>query len=825
MNPSTPDDPTIGVPEAGDRDGSWYASSERAGTVIGRYKLVRQIGEGGFGTVYLAEQQEPVRRAVALKIIKPGMDTKQVIARFEAERQALALMDHQSIARVLDAGATEAGRPYFVMELVKGESITTYCDRHNIGIDERLKLLQQVCQAVQHAHHKGIIHRDIKPSNVMITMQDGRPLPKVIDFGIAKATSQRLTERTMFTEHHQFVGTPEYMSPEQAEMNQVDIDTRSDIYSLGVLMYELLTGMTPFDPQQLRGTSYAEIQRIIREETPPRPSTRIISCDKRDSIAAQRKSEPKRLTSLLRDDIDWIVMKAMEKDRTRRYETANGLSFDIARYLKNEPVVAGPPSASYRLRKFVRRHRGPVLAAALVALALVAGLLGTVTFAVRESRQRDLADANAALALKREAEAERIAGFQASVLAAANTQEMGEAILDAFRDQVQLRLERRWVTDDSGHSRPRTEKEIADALAAFDAVAQPADAAEIARHMIDTGVMVPAIASLDEEFADQPLVQAEILQTIGNVYASIGLFEEAVRHNRRVLELRREHGADPALIVESLYHLVWDLHSTGRCDEALVLAREELQLAREHYGESHLAVASALAQLAQLASDQEDHDEAERLTREQTEMMIRLDGEGSEQHIRCLWDLSYHAIERGDFEKGEALAREALRLLETRGEGATRDALTLKHNIAEALVAQGRFEEAEALNRHVLAARRVMLGDRHPGVAYSVLGLAGALIGQGEYGLAEPLAREGLAIWRDAGQQDPPELVDALTDLSTILLERNQPAEAEPLLRELVNILRSRFGNEHAKTIAARQRLADAWTRLGRLDLAESALK
>ncbi|NUQ50775.1 MAG: serine/threonine protein kinase, partial [Phycisphaerae bacterium] len=306
--------------------GAGAAVSEGPGSIIGRYKLLQLIGEGGFGSVFMAQQESPVQRRVALKIIKLGMDTRQVIARFEAERQALALMEHPNIARVFDAGATEAGRPYFVMELVRGEPLTDYCDRNQLSIDERLRLFAQVCQAVQHAHQKGVIHRDLKPSNVLVTSTDGQAIPKVIDFGIAKATSARLTEKTVFTEHRQLIGTPEYMSPEQAEMTSSDIDTRSDVYSLGVLLYELLTGALPFDARRLRSAAFAEIQRIIREEEPPTPSLRLSRLDALPSVAARRQIDPARLLRRVRGDLDWIVMKCLDKDRTRRYGTADALA-------------------------------------------------------------------------------------------------------------------------------------------------------------------------------------------------------------------------------------------------------------------------------------------------------------------------------------------------------------------------------------------------------------------------------------------------------------------------------------------------------------------
>ena len=379
--------------------------TEKPGDRIGRYKLLQQLGEGGCGVVYMAEQEEPVRRRVALKVIKLGMDTKSVIARFEAERQALALMDHPNIAKVFDAGATETGRPFFVMELVRGIKVTDYCDQNNLTTEQRLELFTQVCRAVQHAHQKGIIHRDIKPSNILVTRHDGVPVPKVIDFGIAKATSdQRLTDKTVFTAFEQFIGTPAYMSPEQAEMSGLDIDTRSDIYSLGVLLYELLTARTPLDPEELLRSGMNEMRRKIREDEPLRPSTCLSTMQAADltAIATHRQAEAPRLIHLLRGDLDWIVMKCLEKDRTRRYETANGLATDIARHLNNEPIAARPPGKLYLFQKSFRRNRPAYVAAASVIAALVLGL-GAFAWMFLRERQAHLTQAR----LRKEAEIAR----------------------------------------------------------------------------------------------------------------------------------------------------------------------------------------------------------------------------------------------------------------------------------------------------------------------------------------------------------------------------------------------------------------------------------
>jgi len=462
--------------------------NEQPGCVIGRYKLREKIGEGGFGIVYLAEQQEPVKRRVALKIIKLGMDTRQVVARFEAERQALALMDHPNIAKVHDGGATDTGRLYFVMELVRGVPITHYCDENHLPTCERLRLFVQVCQAVQHAHQKGIIHRDLKPSNILVTVNDGLPVPKVIDFGVAKATQQELTEKTIVTQFHHFIGTPAYMSPEQAEMTSLDIDTRSDIYALGVLLYELLTGKTPFDGKELLGSGLDAMRTTIREKEPPRPSTRLSTMAEADrtTTARLRKSEPPQLITLLRGDLDWIVMKALEKDRNRRYETANGLAADIKRHLDNEPVIARPPSTAYRLQKFIRRNKLQFAAAAFAVTVMILAVVVSSWQAVRASRERQVAKEQA-----------KIAKEQA---------EIARSVKDFLTQQL---------------------------LGTVNPFIDPQPSA------YKLPLLAGIAQQLEGQFPDQPLIEAEIRYALGDAFKEIGEWAKSAAQFEKCLELRR----------------------------------------------------------------------------------------------------------------------------------------------------------------------------------------------------------------------------------------------------------------------------------------------
>jgi serine/threonine protein kinase len=510
---------------------------EGPGTLIGPYKLLEQIGEGGFGLVFMAEQQQPIRRKVAVKVLKPGMDTRQVIARFDAERQALALMDHPNIARVLDAGQTSSVRPFFVMELVRGVPITEYCDQYNLTPRERLELFITLCHAVQHAHQKGIIHRDLKPSNVMVTMLDGEPVAKVIDFGIAKALGPQLTERTLYTGFAQLIGTPMYMSPEQAALSAQDVDTRSDIYSLGVILYELLTGTTPLDRKRLGRAAYDEMCRIIREEEPPKPSTRISTLgEAATSVSARRGSDPRRLGQLCRGELDWIVMKALEKNRNRRYDTAGAFAVDIERYLRDEAVEACPPSSLYRLRKFARRYRGPLATAGLLVLLLVSGMVVSLwQWRVSEARRLQ--------AEKAEVETRKVA-----------------AQLKAVNDFL--------IDDLLGQASP---------------FKNPVGANTTIRELLDK-----AAKEIDDNkaVAAEPEVEATIRDEIGHVYSALGLSDKAESHMERALEIRqRVLGGQHPKTLSTKTSLAWVFFAHGRCAEAEKIGREALAELRETLGD------------------------------------------------------------------------------------------------------------------------------------------------------------------------------------------------------------------------------------------------
>ena len=588
--------------------------TERPGDQVGRYELREKIGEGGCGVVYSADQEQPVRRRVALKIIKLGMDTRAVVGRFEAERQALALMDHPNIAKVFDAGSTETGRPYFVMELVRGIKCTDYCDQNKLATRERLELFIQVCQAVQHAHQKGIIHRDLKPSNILVTLHDGVPVPKIIDFGIAKATEGRLTDLTVYTELRQFIGTPAYMSPEQAEMSGLDIDTRSDIYSLGVLLYELLIGRTPFDFKELLSSGLDEMRRTIREKDPLRPSTRLraLSGNELTSTAERRAVDAPKLINLVSGDLDWIVMKCLEKDRTRRYETSNGLGMDVRRYLSDEPVLARPPSELYRFQKLVRRHKLVFAAAAAVILSLAVGLGLSGWFLHREKTQRRIAEGerNRAAAAQHKAEAaERLAATRADQLREAlNLWHSGVTNLsqtEAFFRQT-LQVQRKSSGDDSLDLVPT----LQDLASILEMESKPADATTTLREALKL-----QSKALGE---DNPAVVAS-LGNLGLFLERQGNFKEAESTFRQALAQERRQAATKPSDVSHvfgvvLHHLAEVLRQEKSLTEARELAQEAVDLYDGHTEWPPGERAHARRVLVDVVADAGNASEAKRLT-------------------------------------------------------------------------------------------------------------------------------------------------------------------------------------------------------------------
>jgi len=765
---------------------------EKPGTRIGPYKLLQMIGEGGFGSVFLAEQEQPVQRRVALKIIKLGMDTRQVIARFEAERQALALMDHPNIAKVLDAGATETGRPYFVMELVKGQPITAFCDQCRLSIEERLELFGQVCAAVQHAHTKGIIHRDIKPSNVLVNIQDGRPFTKVIDFGIAKATQSKLTERTLFTEHHQWIGTPEYMSPEQAQ-GSLDIDTRTDVYSLGVLLYELLTGSTPFSGKELRSAAYDELQRIIREVEPPKPSTRLSqNTETIAGVAASRQSEPRKLGLVVRGELDWIVMKSLEKDRQRRYETPSGLAMDIRRYLSGEAVVAAPPGAAYRARKFLKRHRVVVSAGTAVAAALLVGIAGFAWQAHRAGVQRNRAIAAESEALRRADELQRVADFQAQMLEQVDPTTAGVRLTEDVRARFEAAIAKSALPDD----------ERAAQVESFAGQWGRVNATDAARELIDRTILKPAVTAVDTQFADQPVVAAMLRNVLGQRYHGLGLYEAALALERQALaERRRVLGADHTDTLSSQGNVGIYLNRLGRLNEAEPYYREALERSRRAFGESDPRTLICIANMGGVLLDQGKLSEAEPYYREAMEKRRRLLGEDHSDTLMSVNNWAVLLQAQGKPGEAEPFLREVLGKRRRLLGNEHRDTLTVLNNLAGALRDQGRIDEAIACMREAVENRRRVLGEVHPGTLKSIQSLGTMLGDNGHPEEAESLMREALMNERRLLGADHPSTINSMSNLGVFLLEEGKPAEAEPMCREALERRRRVLGENHPETL------------------------
>ncbi len=681
---------------------------ESVGSVIGPYKLLQQIGAGGFGVVFMAGQEKPVRRVVALKIIKPGMDTAQVIARFESERQALALMDHPNIARVLDAGATASGHPYFVMELVKGVPITEFCDKNHLPPEARLKLFVDVCHAIQHAHHKGIIHRDIKPSNVMVTLHDGVPVVKVIDFGVAKATVQKLTERTLFTAYGQMVGTPAYMSPEQAEMSGLDIDTRSDVYSLGVLLYELLTGTTPLEAERLRTAAYTEMQRIIREEEPPRPSTRLSSLgDSATALAGNRGVDVNRLVQLLSGDLDWIVMKALDKDRNRRYATPGSFAEDVERYLRHETILARRPSTAYKFKKLVRRNRAAVITAAVVAVALLAGTAVSTWQALCATHAETAA--LAAAASEKEAK-------QAALAAAESEKEAKQAALRSANAETRAKDEALAREAESKAREAETNAVLRFVEDRIIAAARPeGESGGLGREVTLRKAIESALPYVSQSFANQPLIEARLRLTLGRSFFFLGDAPTSMKQEEAARALYTKHlGPDHPDTLMSMHRLATSYDQLGRGDEALKLRELTLALRRAKLGRDDPETLNSMGNLAISYDAVGRHADALKLREEVLAVQKVKLGPDDPATLDSMNNLaiSYQALGR----TAEALELyEATRALQKArlGPGHPRT-LTTAGNLAALYLALGRHADALKLNEETLALSKGEARSRSP---------------------------------------------------------------------------------------------------------------
>ena len=659
------------------------------GTLIdGKYRIIEELGKGGMGAVYLAEQVEPIKRRVALKIIKMGMDTQQVVARFESERQALALMNNPHIARVFDAGATPQGRPYFVMEYIPGVPIQEYCDTHRLNTRERLELFLQVCEGVQHAHQKGIIHRDLKASNVLVGIQDDRPVPKIIDFGVAKATARPLTDQAVFTEFGQLIGTPEYMSPEQVEMSGLDIDTRTDIYSLGVLLYELLVGVLPFESKELRSGSYDEIRRRVREIEPPKPSTRLSTRESDTTQAAHsRRTDLPTLVKQLKGELDWITMKAMAKDRTHRYASASELAADIGRHLRHEPVQAGPPGLTYRLGKFIRRHRVGVVAGMLVFIALIAGITGTTIGLLRARKAESIAQ-------KETAKATAINAFLLETLGSANPLE--------------------------GKSRDVT---VLEALKS-------------------------ATEKIDQAFPAQPRVEGEVRTVIGITYLRLGRYEEAETLLRAALKLLEDTlGPDHPDIAATLNSLGILRQERGDYREAESLQSRALAILRKKYGDENQDVLSIQSNLALLYQDMGKNEEAAKLMRQTLASDRKLYGN---EHVNVAIDLNNLGnllLKNGDYKESEPLLREAAAILKKQDQP---ELSIIMGNLGELIAKKGDPAAAEPILADALATGLQVFGGQNQDVAKIRSKYRACLIQLRKFDKAEEELLAALPVLRDS---------------------------------------------------------------------------
>ena len=723
------------------------------GNAIGPYRLIQPIGQGGMGEVWLAEQREPVRRRVAVKLIKAGMDTREVVARFESERQALALMDHPAIAKVFDAGSTPDGRPYFAMEYVRGIPITAYCDKHKLTMRQRLELFVRVCEGVQHAHQKAVIHRDLKPSNILVSDVDRSPMPRIIDFGIAKATSLPLTAETMLTRLGAIVGTPGYMSPEQADSAGEDIDTRSDVYSLGVVLYQLLVGVPPLDFHKV---PVDQIPRKLREEEAPRPSTKLRSLGDDSKITAEnRHTDPPTLARQLRGDLDAIALKALEKDRSRRYGSPSDLAADIGRYLKNEPVLAVGPSAAYLARKFGRRYRGPLITACAFALVLIAAAGISIWQSVRATKQRDRADAEAAVA---------------------------QAVDDFLQNDLLAQASSR--AQSRPNSRPDPDLKVRTAL---DRAAE----------------------RITGRFAKQPLVEASIRQTIGATYFDLGLYPDAQRQLERALGLRRgvlgEQHPDTLTSMSSLALLY---AAQANYAQAGPLYTKTVEGRRRVLGEEHPNTLDSMKGLAQMYVAQANYARAEPLFTKVLEGQRRLLGEEHPDTLGTMNDLAGVYSAQGKFAQSEALLAQVVQAWRRVLGDEHPYTLAGMNNLAMVYFYQGKYSQAEPLYTKVLEVSRRVLGDEHPDTVKTMSGLATVYRRQGKYPEAEALHTKALGIERRALGEEHPTTLTIMSNLAQDYQDLGKYPQAEAFNIKVLEVRRRVLGEEHPSTLLSMHNLA-----------------
>ncbi len=726
---------------------------ERDPRNVGPYRILSRIGKGGMGVVYKAEQLRPVRRVVAVKLIKRGLDTQEFIARFESERQALALMNHPNIAGILEAGATSEGRPYFVMECVGGEPITTFCDRRRLTIQERVRLFIDVCEAVQHAHQKGIIHRDLKPSNILVTVSGETPVAKVIDFGVAKATGFRLTEKTIHTRLGMLVGTPEYMSPEQAEATGLDIDTRSDVYSLGVVLYELLAGTRPLD---CGNEALAEISRVVREVEPLRPSLKALQQDDPQRAARDRRTDSKSLARRLRGDLDWILMRTLEKDRIRRFPTASGLAADLRRHLASEPVSSGPPGAAYRLGKFARRHRRSLLAAFVLLAVLVGGVIGTSTGLLRARSQA------------------RQARLQADIARAVND----------FLNQ--------------------------DILAAVDPQHQGID-------VTMREVLEAASARIEEKFRGQPLVQAAVHGTIGRTFGSLGELTKAEQHLKKAMRLRRQHqGAGHSDTVSAMNRLAGLYFDQGRLEESADLSREAFETGKSALGDLHKDTLAASLRLGMVYSRLARYDEAEESLLKSLKSKEEILDEADSGTLATLVSLGNFHWSQRDYDRASQRYREALAHLRAALGEEHPQTLTCMANLGLALQAMGRHGDAQAILSETLGIRRRVQGSDHPRTIATLALLAFNHWQRGRYDAARDLFEQVYQQRRVRLGAEHGDTLMALTNLGMVSLALGRLEEADDCLSRSLKGHRRRLGSDHWRTMKTARGLGNLRSRQNR---------